>query len=281
MLNKYQKGGRHTQLSFFAIALTVMLLPACATNNGQRADVSETTTANKEVVTPAKVSNKTEDLIGELVTVRSQPINKISDNVFTITDQKVFSGKRIVVVNNSGKPVNLPIPQDAKLQVTGTVDKFDVNALKQKYNADLGQPNSYQEYNGMPVIVARSIALAPIPGEIGENPQPYYNKVIAVPAEVKQIYGDKAFVLEDNTILGNDPLLVLVTNQVKDQVPIKQGDKIVATGTLRPFVAADIEKDYNYVWDAQLRQQLETDYAQKPVLIVEGIYLSALPLNAK
>ncbi|GFE72281.1 hypothetical protein [Chroococcus sp. FPU101] len=280
MLNKYQKGGRHTQLSFLAIALMVILLPACA-NNSQRAEVSETTPADKESVTPAKVSNKTEDLIGELVTVRSQPINKISDNVFTITDQKVFGGERIVVVNNSGVPVNLPIPQDAKLQVTGTVDKFDVNALKQKYKADLGEPSSYQEYAGMPVIVARSVALAPIPGEIGENPQPYYNKVIAVPAEVKQIYGSAgAFVLEDNTILGNEPLLVLVTNQLKDQVPIKQGDKIVATGTLRPFVAADIEREYNYVWDAQLRQQLETDYAQKPVLIVEGIYLSALPLNA-
>lgn len=280
MLNKYQKGGRHTQLSFLAIALTVILLPACA-NNSQRAEVSETTPADKESVTPAKVSNKTDDLIGELVTVRSQPINKISDNVFTITDQKVFGGERIVVVNNSGVPVNLPIPQDAKLQVTGTVDKFDVNALKQKYKADLGESSSYQEYAGMPVIVARSVALAPIPGEIGENPQPYYNKVIAVPAEVKQIYGSAgAFVLEDNTILGNEPLLVLVTNQLKDQVPIKQGDKIVATGTLRPFVAADIEREYNYVWDAQLRQQLETDYAQKPVLIVEGIYLSALPLNA-
>ncbi|MFL9458276.1 hypothetical protein AB0758_45570 [Tolypothrix bouteillei VB521301_2] len=38
----------------------------------------------------------------------------MSDNVFTITDREVFGGKRIAVVNNTGKPVNLPEPQDAR-----------------------------------------------------------------------------------------------------------------------------------------------------------------------
>lgn len=279
MLNKSQKGGWHTGLSFLVIALTVILLPAC-TNNRQQAEAPATTTVEKDNVTAPEVSQKTDALIGQLITVRSKPINKISDNVFTITDQEVFGGERIVVINNSGQPTNLAIPQDAKLQVTGTVAKFDVNALKQQYKVDLGEPSSYQEYEGMPVIVAQSIALAPIPGEIGENPQLHYNKVIAVPAEVTQIYGNEAFVLADKTILGDNPLLVLVTNQLKDKAPIKQGDKIVATGTLRPFVAADLEREYNYVWDAQLRGQLEADYVQKPVLIVEGIYLSALQPNA-
>lgn len=280
MLNEYQKGGWHTRLSFLAIALTVILLPACA-NNGQQAQAPGTTTVEKENVTAPDVSQKTDALIGELITVRSKSINRLSDNVFTITDREVFGGQRIVVVNNSGQPVNLPEPQDARLQVTGTVAKFDVNALKQQYSVDLGQPSSYQEYEGMPAIIAKSIALAPIPGEIGENPQLYYNKVIAVPAEVTKIYNTEAFVLADKTILGDNPLLVLVTNQIKDNAPIKQGEKIVATGTLRPFVAADLEKEYNFNWDAQLREQLETAHNQQSALIVEGIYPSALPQNAK
>jgi hypothetical protein len=281
MLNQDQKGGWNTRLSSLAIALSIILLPACA-NNGQQAQVPGTTTAEKENVTAPDVSQKTDALIGQLITVRSQSINRLSDNVFTITDNEVWGGERIVVVNNTGQPVNLPEPQDARLQVTGTVAKFDVNALKQQYSSvDLGQPSSYQEYEGMPAIIAQSIALAPIPGEIGENPQLYYNKVIAVPAEVTKIYNTEAFVLADNTILGDNPLLVLVTNQIKDNAPIKEGETIVATGILRPFVAADLQREYNLNWDAQLLEQLETAHNNQSVLIVQGIYPSALPQSAK
>ncbi|MFL9458277.1 hypothetical protein AB0758_45575 [Tolypothrix bouteillei VB521301_2] len=64
----------------------------------------------------------------------------------------------------------------------------------------------------------------------------------------------------------------MVTNQLKDKAPIKQGERIVATGTLRQFVIAKLERDYNFAFDPQLRKQLEADYNTKPVLIVEGIY---------
>lgn len=280
------------RIGTIAIALTAILLPACA-NNEQQATTPDTTAAetetptaskplaDKENITASEVSDKTNALIGKLVTVRSQPINRVSDNVFTITDTEVFGGERIAVVNTTGKPVNLPEPQDARLQITGTVAKFNINTIKQDYGLDLGQQDLYREYEGKPAIVARSIALAPVPGEISENPKVYYNKVIAVPAEIARIYDSNAFALEDDTLLGNNPLLVLVTNQLKDKAPIKQGERIVATGTLRSFVIADLERDYNFAFDPQLRKQLEVDYGKKPVLIVEGVYPSALPQSAK
>jgi hypothetical protein len=288
--NNFQ-GSWNTRISSVVLALTALVLPACANNNQQAgvpertAEETETPTtsqpvAEKENITAPNVSEKTNALIGKLVTVRSQPINQVSDKVFTITDREIFSGERIVVVNNTGQPVNLPIPQDARLQVTGTVAKFNSNAINQQYGLDLAQ-DSYREYEGRPAIIAQSIALAPVPGEIGEQPQTYYNKVIAVPADVARVYSPNAFVLEDDTLLGNNPLLVLVTNQLKEGAPIKQGERIVATGTLRPFVVTELERDYKFGWDAQLQNQLETEYSKKPVLIVEGIYPSALPESAK
>ncbi|MBD2773704.1 hypothetical protein [Iningainema tapete] len=293
-LNKYNnhKGSWNILIDAIAIALTAILLPACA-DNEQQATTPETTaaqanaptastpSADKQNTTASEVSEKTNALIGKLVTVRSQPINRVSDNVFTITDRQVFGGEIIAVVNNTGKPVNLPEPQDARLQITGTVAKFNTNSIQQEYNLDLGQQDLYRDYEGRPAIIARSIALAPVPGEIGENPKTYYNKVIAVPADIARIYSPSAFVLEDNTLLGNNPLLVLITNQLKDKAPIKQGERIVATGTLRQFVIPELERDYNFAFDPQLRKQLEVDYDKKPVLIVEGIYPSALPQSAK
>ncbi|MFQ4145048.1 hypothetical protein [Chlorogloeopsis sp. ULAP02] len=288
-LNKYQKGGWNNRIGALAIALAAIVLPACA-NNQQQATTPQSPAAEdpntsepvteKENVTAPDVSQKTDALVGKLVTVRSQPINRLNDRVFTITDREVFSGERIVVVNNTGQPVNWPIPQDARLQVTGTVTKFDPNAIQQEYGLNLGQ-DSYREYQGRPAIIAQSIALAPVPGEISENPKAYYNKVIAVPADVERIYSPNAFVLEDDTLLGNNPLLVLVTDQIKEKAPIKQGERIVATGTLRPFVVTELERDYNFGWNQQLRGQLEKEYNTRPVLIVEGIYPSALPQSAK
>ncbi|MEA5565724.1 hypothetical protein [Anabaena sp. UHCC 0399] len=285
-----KKTSWNKRISATVIALTALLLPACATNEPQVTAPDTTTQTpgvstpvaeqDKDNVTAPEVSQNTQELIGKLVTVRSQDINRVNDNVFTITDREAFGGERIAVVNNTGKPVDLPVPQDTRLQVTGTVANFDPNTIKQEYGVDLGQ-DAFQEYVGKPAIIARSIALAPTPGVINENPQTYYNKVISVPGNVSRIYGPNAFVVEDRQVLGTNPLLVLVTNQLKDKAPIKEGEKVVTTGTLRPFVVTEIEKEYSPVWDANLRGQLEKEYSQRPVLIAEGIYPSALPQNAR
>ncbi len=275
--NNSHKGGWNARMGAMAIALAAIILPACAPTQEQ-ATTPEATPAETEATTEPVaetapgVSERTEELIGQLVTVRSEPINKVSDSVFTITDRQIFSGERIVVVNNTGQRVEIPDNGPANLQVTGTVTKFDPNAINQQYGLNLGQKDVYRDYLNRPTIIARSIALAPIPGEIGENPQTYYNQVIAVPAEVGRVYSPNAFVLEDNTLLGDNQLLVLVTDKIKDKAPIQQRENIVATGRLRQFSAADIEKEYNVNWNSQLREQLQQEYSERPVLIVEGIY---------
>jgi len=53
------------------------------------------------------------------------------------------------------------------------------------------------------------------------------------------------------------------------------------TGVLRSFVVADIERDYDLTWDLNLQRQLEVDYRNKPVLIVQSVYPSAVPPVAK
>ncbi|WP_414565738.1 MULTISPECIES: hypothetical protein [unclassified Anabaena] len=286
--NKYQKSGWNTRIGATIIALTALLLPACATNEPQatapdtttEAEVPSKPVAEQDNVTAPEVSQNTGELIGKLVTVRGQDINRVNDKVFTISDREVFGGERIAVVNTTGQPVNLPLPQDARLQVTGTVAKLDPNTIKQEYGVDLG-PNQVAKYAGQPAIIARSIALAPTPGEINENAQIYYNKQISVPANVLEIYSPNAFVVEDREVLGVNPLLVIVTDKLKDKAPIKEGERVVTTGTLRPFVISDIEREYDPAWDAPLRTRLEKEYSQRPVLIADGIYPSAVPLGTR
>jgi hypothetical protein len=46
----------------------------------------------------------------------------------------------------------------------------------------------------------------------------------------------------------------------------------VVTGELRQFVIADFERDYDLTWDADLREQLEVEYQDRPVLVANHVY---------
>lgn len=259
-----------------ALVLMAIILPAC--NNTNQLEAS--TPASPGNVTTEEVTNNTNVLIGQTVTVRSEPIRKIAPNTFTISDEQFFGKEPILVVNASGKPFVLPTNNDTEVQVTGKVAKFVVADVERQFDLDL-QPDLYVEYEGKPAIVAQSIALAPEPGEITKNPNKYYGKRIAVPAEVEEIVGPNAFTLDEDQLIGGSDLLVLVATPKQKQTPIKDGEKVVATGVLRPFVVADIERDYDLTWDLNLQRKLEVEYRNKPVFIAESVYPVSREASAK
>lgn len=93
-----------------------------------------------------------------------------------------------------------------------------------------------------------------------------------MPAEVEEIVGPNAFTLDEDELIGGSDLLVLVSNRKQKLAPLKEDEKVVATGVLRPFVVADIERDYDLTWDLNLQRKLEAEYSKKPVLITESVY---------
>lgn len=254
-----------------ALALMTMLLGACETNE----PIAGGPTAGSNVTTE-QVADQTSELIGKPVTVRTEVDEKVGPSTFTIKDDEFFGDEEILVVNATGKPFVLP-EDDAEVQVTGTVTKFVVADINREYNLGL-EPNVYVEYEGKPAIIAQAVALAPKPGEITSNPSLYYNKVIAVPAEVEEIVSPNSFTLDEDQLIGASDLLVIVP---KPQRPIEEGGKVVATGVLRPFVIADIERDYDLTWDLEVKRKLEAEYSTKPVLIADSVYPSGLPVAAK
>jgi len=253
------------------LALMTMLLGACETNEPIAGGPEP-----QSNVTTEQVADQTNELIGKPVTVRTEVDEKVGPSTFTIKDDEFFGDEEILVVNASGKPLVFP-EDDAEVQVTGTVAKFVVADINRDYNLGL-EPNVYVEYEGKPAIIAQAVALAPKPGEITSNPSVYYNKVIAVPAEVEEIVSPNSFTLDEEQLIGASDLLVIVP---KPQRPIEEGAKVVATGVLRPFVVADIERDYDLTWDLDVKRKLEAEYSTKPVLIADSVYPSALPDAAK
>jgi len=249
-----------------ALLLSATLLPACTDQNAG----GPTAESN---VTTEEVADQTNELIGQTVTVRSEPGEKIAPATFTIRDEEFFGDEEILVVNSTGEPFVLPQGDDPEVQVTGEVTKFVVADIEREYNLDL-DPNLYAEYENKPAIIAQSVALAPEPGEITENPSQYYGKRLAVSGEVEDVVGPTAFTLDEDELFGASDLLVVTQ---KTQKAATDGETVAVTGVLRPFVVSEVERDF----DLDLDPELQVEYEDKPVFIADAIYPSAIPDGTK
>ncbi|MDZ4870928.1 MAG: hypothetical protein CLLPBCKN_000316 [Chroococcidiopsis cubana SAG 39.79] len=277
--------------SAIALALAAIVLPACTNQletNRPAAPTGETATTNAPTsptgnVTTEEVTDNTKQLIGKTVTVRSEPVRKVGNNTFTISDEEFFGNETILVVNALGQPLALPT-DNTEVQVTGEVRQFVVADVNRDYDFLDLEPNLYVDYEGKPAIIAQSIAPAPEPGEITSNPKQYYGRTLAVTGEVEEILSPTTFTLDEDQLFGATDLLVLVANPKTGNTAntaVKEDQTVAVTGVLRPLVVADLEREYDFNWDEGFVRQLEAEYSQKPVLVVQSVYPSAIPRAAK
>jgi len=250
---------------------------ACAESAPER----ETSDGSTNVQTE-EIAENTEGYIGQIVTVRTEPIEKVGDNSFTVNDEQFFGSDPILVINASGEPLLLP-EDGVEVQVTGEVRNFLISEVDQEFDLTL-DPTLYEEYENQPVIIAQSIALAPEPGEISANPEQYYGETLAVTGEVGDIQSEGTFTLDEDRLLGSEDLLVIYAqpkagSSASEAVPttVTDDEQVAVTGVLRPFIVSELERDYELTWDAEVQEQLEAEYTERPVLIATAVYPSAIP----
>ena len=230
-------------------------------------------TEEEENVTTEEVAEDTEDLLGQTVTIRSDALEVVEPSSFVVGDQEFFGGENILVVNASGEVFELP-EGDTEVQITGEVVEFVLADVESEY--DLGfDPDLYVDYEGQPAIIAQSLAAAPEPGEIAEDPAQYYGETLAVTGEIENIYSDNTFTLDEDELFGGEDLLVVVNNPTV--AAIQDGETVAVTGELRQLIIADLETDYDLTWDLDVQEQLEAEYSERPVLVVDDVYPSAIP----
>lgn len=259
---------KHLPASAIALALTVLLLPSCADTSQEVRQTGQ----DKENVTAEEVEENTEELIGQMVTVRGK-VRQVVDNVtFTISDDELFGGDEILVVNTSGETFTLPEDDDVEVQVTGEVRQFKQVEFEEEFDLDL---QADTDYENKPTIVAESLALAPEPREITENPAQFYNQTVAVKGEVEEIMSNNTFTLDEDELAGSGDLLVLTL--AAPEAKMTEGETVTVTGEIRPFVSAEFERDYDLTWDLDIKRKLEAEYENKPVFIAKSIYPSAQP----
>ncbi len=207
------------------------------------------------------------DATGKQVTVRGE-VNEVEPGIsFQISEEGFLEGSEVLVVNVSGEMLPEMPDEDLELQVTGELNQFVYADVDRLYDLDL-DPDLYVDYENKPVIFAESMTLSPGIEDISERPDNFYSKEVALEGEVGEIKSDSAFTLSEDELIGdNDMLMINVTGE-----PIPQQEqKVVVTGTVRPYVSAEFERDYDLTWDLDVQKEIEAEYSQKPVLVVDSI----------
>ncbi|MEL6159217.1 MAG: hypothetical protein AAFQ40_09835 [Cyanobacteria bacterium J06623_5] len=249
-----------------------------AASMGVIAACSETpveTTTHQEAVentTTEEIADGAEGAIGETVTIRAEVEETIGESSFLLEDDMLFGGEDILVINASSEPFVLLDSDDTEVQVTGEVQQLVIAEFETEYGLDL-DPELYAEYEERPVVIAQSIALSPDPGDVTTDPEKYYNKRIAIQGEVEEKLSSTAFTLDEEQLFGGEDLLVIsdmMTPQTQD------GEEVTVTGVLRPYIAAEFERDYDLEWDLDVQEQIEAEYTEKPVFIADEVYPSAM-----
>ncbi|MGB3693608.1 MAG: hypothetical protein WA999_12845 [Spirulinaceae cyanobacterium] len=254
---------RNLRKGALAFALVGLLLPAACTDT-ETVEEAEIEEQEEENVTAEDVTENTGDLIGQTVTVRSD-VEAVGEQSFLMSDEKLFSGETILVINATGEIFTVPT-DGTEVQVTGEVREFILADIEEEFADFEWNPEVYEDYEKKAVIIAESLAEAPDTDELTDNPEEYYGEVVAVQGDVEEV-------LSDNTFVTDDGLLVVV---LETEGVLTEGEEVAMTGELKEFVVADIEKDYDLTWDLDVKEKIEAEYETKPVLVAQKVYPSAV-----
>lgn len=250
------------KLGASALVLSLASVFAISSPNKIQAQETDSNTTIEEI------ENNNSDAMGEQVTVRGE-VNEVEPGVsFQIAEEGFLEGSEVLVVNVSGEMLPEMPDEDLELQVTGELGQFVYADVDSLYDLDL-DPDLYVDYEDKPVIFAESMTLSPGIEDISERPDNFYSKEVALEGEVAEMKSDFAFTLSEDELIGDNDMLVV--NVTGEPIP-EQEQKVVVTGMVRPYVAAEFERDYDLTWDLDVQRQIEAEYSEKPVLVLDNIY---------
>lgn len=256
-------------LGAVALGLTALLLPSCASDNPNE-EIGQGTTTTEDVAEVGSDSTATSELVGQDVTLRNVIGETVGESSFTIED----SGEPILVVNATGVPFVAPT-EDIPVQVTGTVESFAISEVEREYGLDL-DPNLYSEYEQQPVVIAQSLALAPTPEDLFESPTNYIDQQIAVEGDIRKMEEtSNAFALYEEGWVDDVGVLIIDPTNTLQNREAEEWENVTVTGVARQADAALLQQA-NLGWDDAKIQEFLSRYTDRPVIVADGVYPSAV-----
>ena len=252
-----------------ALGLSLSILSAC---NGQ----TQTNQAEQDNITSDDVTQVEagDPAVGELVTIRSGVVETLDDNGFVMESN---NGDSILIINRTGTPFTQP-EEAIPIQVTGQLETFSAAESAQQYGLEL-DPALYGEYDQQPVIIAENFALAPRPQDLWNAPDEYYEETIAVEGDLRPLEeAENAFALFEEGWVSDTGVLIIGVGPLVDAADLEAGENVVVTGQAEQLDES-LLREAGFGWDDNQIQEFLARYENRPVIIAEQVYPSALPTH--
>jgi len=259
---------RGIHLGAIALGLTTLMFPI-------HSAISQEIENGVVNVTSEDLIQDAESHIGELVTIRNVISKKIGTSGFLLSEDN--DSEPIIVINPTGETITPP-SDDIPIQVTGKVARLVITDVETEYGIDL-EDDLYADYVDRPVIIAESLALAPRPEQIAANPADFYDKVVAVEGDVRQLLSNNTLTIFEEGWVDDVGLLVISVKGdfTVDEDRIDPNERIVVTGVARKMEDIRmLNQEYGLGWDEAKIAEFEARYSPRPVIMADGVYPSAL-----
>lgn len=104
--------------------------------------------------------------------------------------------------------------------------------------------------------------------KVRESPSYFYGKQVHIAGKVEDIVTDRAFELEGAGWAFHDNIMVFTKTPVQMVGGLLgKGDEVIITGTVRPFVTGEVEREIG--WDISLETEIKLK--ERPVIVADSI----------
>ena len=245
------------KISFGAIAFVSAVSGGCV-NNSEAIE-------RGYLVSTAEIAENIDSYVGQSVSVRNDIVETVGTNGFILDHDSVLNGETVLVIDPSQSSVSVSNTDTPEVIVSGTVEKLNLARLAQN-NLNLDR-DLYSQYEGKSAIVATSVILSPDPEDLTKQPELYYNRPLAIQGEIDEIKDYGVFEIDEEAAFGGEDLIVVQPKPIE----LKEEQNVIIYGVLRPFIAEELKRDYNFDWDLGTQEQLQAQYDRKPVFVAEKI----------
>jgi uncharacterized protein YdeI (BOF family) len=246
------------------------------------------------VMTRATVSDIDDDAeayLGNRVAVQGDVTEIIDERTFRLDDPALLGGDDILVTTaQAGMTVNV----GDQVWVVGVVREFDRAAIGEETGYTYSD-EVYSPFAEGTVIVAEDVQVSGQTEPRGDmtggvfaddswednsvgindivaDPTQYVGQQVTLGAEVNEVLSPNVVRMgEDNLFTFSDSMLVVIPDDAQRPANLQDGTRIQATGTVRNFVQAEFQRDYNIFSDADLY----AEYENRPVLVADRVYVQA------
>ncbi len=263
-----------------------------------------------EVISASKLAKDAKDYYGQTVTVEAKVEDVIDNHSFTLDEDALFAGPDVLVLVPRTL-ATMPM-HDQKVKVTGTVRPWVVADLHRDLaffdEGKLINRKLKIDYKTRPVLVATQVmatdgrdllAGSAMPSMGGDSdvatestrpvrpremvpdvmitattlvgdPKKYYGQTVSVQSKVEDVISPNAFTLDEDAVFKGPDVLVLVPRGLASQ--LRHDWKVIVTGTVRPWVVADLDKDLEFFQHGKIvSTRTKVDWKTRPVIVATSV----------